>query len=62
MSIIGKSLETESSLVAAWAWERKGRVERGRENEEWLLMGTRFIGDADRDFVKLDYGDGCTTL
>ena len=44
MSTTGKSIETESRLVVAWGWAKRGAVGIGKESEKWLLIGTRFIG------------------
>ena len=45
-----KFIETERRLMVAW---------HGGGNRDWLQMDTK---DNDRNFLKLDYGYGATTL
>ena len=55
MSRIGKSIETEHSLVVARGWGEG----RGRNN---CLMGYRVFFWSDKNVLELDRGGGCTTL
>ena len=54
MSIIGKSMETESTLVVGrvWGWVEWGMTASGHEVSFW----------DDENILELDSGDCCTTL
>ena len=53
---MGRSTETERRLVAATRWEKGGW--------EWgeAANGSGVSLESDESVLKLDYGDGCTTL
>ena len=54
MSRIDKYIETESRIVVARAWRQ--------EDRERSLMCTMLLFLDDENILKLNSGDGCTTL